>query len=905
MSLLRNIASGLRSLLEKKRAAGELDEQLYGFLAMAAEEKTKQGMTPKEALRAVRLERGTLEATKEIIHSAGWAFLLETCWQDFCYGLRALRKSPGFAVLAVLILALGIGANTAVFSVVHAVLLRPLPYNDPDRLAMLWVSDTRSVGWAVSDGSTSYQDYLEWRRQVHSFQDLAVFYKRGWSVVTLTGEEPKKVQGAFVSSNFFPLMGVPPLLGRAFTEEELRRRERLIVLSYGVWQSRFGGSPEALGQKLYIDGKPWQVVGVMPPEFRFPFLAGNWEDHIEDEVQLWAPLTTNPSDEPSASGSLNVTRSPGKARFQVVGRLKPTVSIGTAQNEMDTIAGRLAGEYPDSNKTLGVRVRRLDEYIAGEMRRPLLLLSLCVLLLLLIACTNLATLSLARGVARARELAVRAAIGATRMRLVRQLLTESALLAILAGGTGLLLAGPTVRLIVALSPVNIPRLDETRMDAAVLAFSFLLALLCSLAFGLVPARRFSAGDPHELLKTGQQSTATNTLPMQGLLVGAQFALSLVLLVNAGLLIRSFVKVLEIDPGFRPDHILTVRMLVSDPDAAPRGRIADYYQRVLERLRQIPGVQAAGTVSNIFFREENRNHALRQVEGHPAEPEANWTPLVWAQIGGDYFRAMGIPLLKGRYFHSLDGPGSPPVAIVNQTLAKRYWPGEDPIGKRLKGFDPRGQNDDWVTVVGLVADMRSHGLERAPMAEIYEAQAQSGEATPNLVVRTSSGPVLPAETIRATLRSLDKGVILSGIETMQDVLHEQTAPRRFQAWMMGLFSSLALLLAAAGVYGVIHYFVAQRIPEIGIRMAFGASRKDIVVLLLRRAVRFAGTGLAVGLALAYWSASLLKKMLFGITDTDPLSFVGALSLLVLAALAATYFPARRATRVDPMVALRYE
>src|SRR6266566_3027521 len=581
MSLLRNIASGLRSLLEKKRAAGELDEQLYGFLAMAAEEKTKQGMTPKEALRAVRLERGTLEATKEIIHSAGWAFLLETCWQDFCYGLRALRKSPGFAVLAVLILALGIGANTAVFSVVHAVLLRPLPYNDPDRLAMLWVTDTRSVGWAVSDGSTTYRDYIEWRRQARWFEDLAVFYKRGWSVVTLSGEEPEKVQGAFVSSNFFPLMGVPPVLGRAFSEEELRRHERLIVLSYGAWQSRFGGSPQALGRKLDIDGKPWQVVGVMPPQFRFPFLAGNWENHVDGEVQLWAPLTTNPADEPPASDSLNLTRPPGKARFQVVGRLKPTVSIRTAQTEMDTIARRLAREYPDSNKTLGVHVRRLDEYIAGEMRRPLLLL-------LLIACTNLATLSLARGVARARELAVRAAIGATRMRLVRQLLTESALLAILAGGTGLLLAGPTVRLIVALSPVNIPRLDETRMDAAVLAFSFLLALLCSLAFGLVPARRFSAGDPHELLKTGQQSTATNTLPMQGLLVGAQFALSLVLLVNAGLLIRSFVKVLEIDPGFRPDHILTVRMLVSDPDAAPRGRIADYYQRVLERLRQIPG-----------------------------------------------------------------------------------------------------------------------------------------------------------------------------------------------------------------------------------------------------------------------------------------------------------------------------
>jgi len=332
---------------------------------------------------------------------------------------------------------------------------------------------------------------------------------------------------------------------------------------------------------------------------------------------------------------------------------------------------------------------------------------------------------------------------------------------------------------------------------------------------------------------------------------------------------------------------------------------DYYQRAWERLHKMPGVQAVGTIGNIFFLEENQNHALRQVEGHPPEPVDSWTPLVWTQVSGDYFRAMAIPLLQGRYFTSQDGPESPPVAIINRTLAKRYWPGEDPIGKRLKGFDPRGRNDEWVTVVGLVGDMRSHGLERLPMAEIYEVQAQRGEATPNLIVRISVDPMQLAPTIRSTLRSLDKSVILSGITTMQDVLREQTAARRFQAWLMGVFSALALLLAAVGVYGVMHYFVTQRIPEIGVRMAFGACGKDIVSLFMRRAMRFAGAGLAVGLVLALWSASLIKRMLFGVTNTDPLSFLGALSLLIVVALSATYFPARRATRVDPMVALRYE
>src|SRR5882724_8182426 len=901
----RVIANRIRGLFTRKNHDSELDLELRAHLEMLTDENIRRGMTPAEARYAARREFGGVEQTKELYRQQRGLPFLETLLQDVRYALRMLRKSRGFTATTVLILALGIGANAAVFNILHAVLLRPLPFRNPEQLTMLSVTDSRPHNFAVTDGSTNYRDFVEWRCQTHAFEDLAIFYKRGWSIVTLTGEEPEKVQGAFVSTNLFTLMGIQPLLGHAFTEEDLQHRERVVILSHGLWQSRFGGSLEALGHDIYIDDKPWRVVGVMPPQFRFPFLAGTWENRVEGEVQLWAPLTTNPYEDSSSSDPFSLTRPQGIARFQVIARLNPKVPLEAAQAEMDTIAARLALQYPDSDKTLGVQVRRLKEYIAGEMRRPLLLLSLCVLLLLLLACTNLATLFLARGVARARELAVRAAIGATRWRVIRQLLTESVLLGIIAGGAGVLLAGPALHLMVALSPVTVPRLDETRIDTAVLVFSFLLALLCGLGFGLAPARRFSAADPHELLKTGQQITASSTLGIQGLLVGAQFALSLVLLASASLLIRSFVEVLALDPGFQPDHILTMKVQFANPDATPPARMNDYYQRAWERLHKMPGVQAVGTVGNIFFLEENQNHALRQVEGHPPEPVDSWTPLVWTQVSGDYFRAMAIPLLQGRYFTSQDGPESPPVAIINQTLAKRYWPGEEPIGKRLKGFDPRGRKDEWVTVVGLVGDMRSHGLEREPMAEIYEVQAQRGEATPNLIVRTSADPMQLAPTIRSTLRSLDKSVILSGISTMQEVLREQTAARRFQAWLMGLFSALALLLAAVGVYGVMHYFVTQRIPEIGVRMAFGACGKDIVSLFMRRAMRFAGAGLAVGLVLALWSASLIKRMLFGVTNTDPLSFLGALSLLIVVALSATYFPARRATRVDPMVALRYE
>jgi predicted permease len=629
----------IRQLFSRRRIHGELSEEIRVHLEEKVEELVAGGVARKDAEAAARREFGNVTLAVQDGREVWRWMWLEDFWGDVRYAFRMLRKNAGFSAIAILILALGIGVNTAVFSLLHAVLLRPLPYRDPGKLAMLWVTDTRHVGWAVSDGSTSYRDFLEWKRAARSFEDVALFYKRGWSVLTLSaGDEPEKVQGGFVGANFFALMGIEPQMGRAFSEEDVQRRERLVILSYELWQTRFGGSPDMLGRDIQINGTGWRVIGVMPERFRFPFL----------DVKLWAPLTTNPFEEPDPNDPFNLNRPQSVARFQVIGRLKRGIAVQDAQAEMDTIAARQAGEYPDADKTLGVRVRPLDEYVSGEMRKPLWLLSLCVLVVLLIACTNLATLFLARSVGRRRELAVRAALGASRWRVVRQLLTESALLGLIAGGAGVLLAKSAMGFLVALAPFSVPRMEEAHIDPAVLGFSLVLSLACGISFGLAPARRFSGSDPQEALKSGRQAGG-HSLKTEGVLVGAQFALSLVLLASASLLIRSFVDVLEINPGFKPEHILTMQLEFADPDAMPTARISAYYQSALERVREIPGVQAAGTVGNIFFLEEDRNHALKQVEGRAPEPESSWTPLVWTQVSGDYFSGDGDSAAEGAIF----------------------------------------------------------------------------------------------------------------------------------------------------------------------------------------------------------------------------------------------------------------
>jgi len=545
----------------------------------------------------------------------------------------------------------------------------------------------------------------------------------------------------------------------------------------------------------------------------------------------------------------------------------------------------------------------LNEHIVGNVRRSLSVLFGAVLFVLLIGCTNLANLFLARGASRTREFAVRAAIGAGRGRLIFQVLTESVTVALIGGAAGVLVAIMAIRGLKAFGPEDIPRLAETGIDGGVLLFTIGISLAAGIFFGLVPAWRVSRNDPNETLKEGGRNASEGRSGRRAhaLLVTAEFAMAVILLSGAGLLIRSFLAVLAIDPGFRPEHVLTVN--IEFPYSMTQTRQEAFYRRAFERVAALPGVQAAGAVSNLFFLNDARTWGLRQVESRPPEPVGRWTQLVWTQVSGDYFRAMGIPLIKGRYFTDHDGPDSPPVAIVNQTLARRYWPGEDAVGKRLKGFDPRGRNDEWVTVVAVVGDTHSYGLERQPISQIYEAQMQRHENTPQLVVRTASDPARLAAAIRATVRAVDNTAVISNITTMEQRLGEQTARRRFQTWLLGLFSALALALAAIGIFGVMHYSVAYRTHEFGVRMALGARAADVFGMVIRQGLLLAGIGVCAGILGSLWLTQALSGMLYGVTARDPVTFFAVAFVLLATALSACYIPARRATKVDPMVALR--
>ncbi|PYT95493.1 MAG: hypothetical protein DMG38_27030 [Acidobacteria bacterium] len=893
MSVLRSIAGGLRSLFRKERVGRELDEELNGFLEMAAEEKIKQGMSRKDALRAVRLDGGTLEVSKEIVRSAGWESFIETLWQDLRFATRTLRKVPGFTVVAVLTLALGIGANTAIFSVIEAVLLRPLPYKDPSRVVLLPdPQDPNGEG-------ISYRDFESWKSQSRSFEDMAVYYRNsGWSRVTLTGAgEPDSVQGAFVSANFFPLMGISPVLGRAFTREEEARQQRVVVLSYGQWVRRFGASRDVVGKMLPIDGSNSQVIGVMPANFQLP----------ARDSQFWAPITTNRywGDPQLARVDSTHTRHFYK-RWNVVGRLKPGITYREAQAEMDTIIGRLQQLDP-TNRERSVNVVPLRVNLRGNTRLAFSILFAAVFFVLLIACSNVGNLILARGAARDREMAVRTALGAGRVRLTRQLFTESVLLALLSGCLGLVFASLGVHALIAFGPPDIPRLDEASVDDGVLAFTLALSLLAAVIFGMIPAWKISQSNPNESLKSGARS-ASGSMILRGtrnLLVVMEFALAMVLLTGAGLLVRSFLAVQGVDPGFRSERVLTMRIML--PAGTPESRRTAVYDEVIERVRTMHGVQAAGAIDGLFELGETMNLGLRTIEGRAPEPPEQWTALTWKTIRGDYFQAMGVPLLRGRYFSEQDVSGSPLAAIADESMARRYWPGEDAIGKRFKGQDPRGRNDDWLTVIGVVHDMRRHGLERSPTPHIFEwyKQATLGDTTPDLVVRTQGEPLAFAATLRSTVRGLDQTAILSPVTTMEAQLSGQLSPRRFQTTLLSLFSLLALILASVGMFALMHYSVSQRTHEIGVRIALGAQRGDVMRLVIWKGGQLALTGVGIGILAALALTRLMSSLLFGVSVTDPATIGGVAMLLTLVALIGCYIPMRRAMRVDPIVALRYE
>ena len=889
MDLRHILLNRFVALFRRRKLDEELDDELHTHIDFAIEENLKLGMSASEARMVALRNFGGLTQTKENYRVQRGLPFIEVLAQDLRFALRQLRRSPGYTAVCLITLCLGIGVNAAIFSVIQAVILRPLPYHDPNRLIHL--TDPQDP----QDGGILYKDFVSLKEQSRAFVEMAVYYRdSGWSRVTLTGAgEPEAVQGAFVSASLFPLLGMSPSLGRAFTSEEESRHERVVMLSQSLWRRRFGGSPDVLGQSIRIDGDVSRVIGVMPETFQFP----------AKDSQFWAPITTNHYWGDPGIDSNDGSHSRGYyARWQAIARLKENASREQAQTELDTIFNRLETADPDSNRGGGIKAMQLRVEVNGNTRLALYVLFAAVCLLLLIACTNVANLLLAKGLSRTHEMVLRTALGAGRGRIVQQSLTEIVLLAALSGLLSLPVAYFGIHALTAIGPRDIPRLQETGLNLSMLGFTFAVVLLCAAVLGLAPAVRSWRTDPGEGMRSKSVATSDSggLRSLRSVLIVAEISLSVVLLTGAGLLIHSFLIVKAVDPGFDPEHVLTVNISLAGGSS---GWPAPLFDSVDARLRSLPGVKDTGAVDSLFDLGSTDNLGLRSVEGHLPEPRKQWTALTWDTVRGDYFQAIGAQLLHGRYFSEEDGAHSPLVAVIDESAARRYWPGENAIGKRFKGQDSRGQNDDWLTVIGVVRDIRTHGLERQPTPHIYEWYRQSGNATPDFVVRAAGNPSEKAATLRRAILSVAPAAILSNIMTVDRQLSQQLAPRRFQTSLLGFFSLLALLLASVGIYGLMHYSVAQRTREIGIRMALGAKRGSILAMVIRYGLVLVCFGLGAGLAMDWVATRLLSRLLYGVTPSDPITLASVSMLLLVVSLVASLVPARRAASIDPIIALR--
>jgi putative ABC transport system permease protein len=805
---------------------------------------------------------------------------METLIQDLRYGVRVLLKRPAFTAIIVLALAIGIGANTAIFSVINAILLRPLPYKNPDRISMIWL-DNKKLG--VDQDWHSYPNYMDYKEQNQSFEDMAAFNDRSFN---LTGAgEPVRVTGVWATASMFPVMGVEPALGRAFAvEEEEPGKDLVVVISNGLWQRLFGADRDVVGRPINLNGVDRTIIGVMPPGFSFP----------EKETEIWVPLALSPQRK-QARGAFSL---------KAVGRLKPGVTIEQARADMGAIATRLQEQYPNM-AGYGVNLVPLHEQVTGKVRPALLVLLVAVAFVLLIACANVANLLLARAAVREREMAIRAALGARRSRIVRQLLTESVVLAILGGVAGLLIATWGLDVLIALSPPDTPRLEQVGVDVRVMAFTLGVSLLTGLVFGLVPALESSKPDMNESLKEGGRGSTGGRRGsrVRNLLVVSEIALSLVLLICAGLMIRSFVRLQAFDLGFNPNNLITMHVQLPGSKYRNEQQAVDFFQRLFKRLESAPGVQAAGGISSIFL-SDTPNSTTFTIEGRPPQPDAERVEVPVDGVTSNYFRVMGIPLLKGREFDDRDVIGSTPVAIINETFARRFFADEDPVGKRFVYGNPDPRNP-WITIVGVVADTRRTGFEKAVRPETFLPQYQNPDTALTIVARTASDPAGFANTLRGEVWAVDKDQAVYDIKTMDQTLSEMTSRRRFTMTLLGVLAGAALILAAMGIYGVISYSVTQRTHEIGIRLAMGAQTSDVLRLIVGQAARLAFEGVSVGLVASFSLTRFMSSLLYGVSATDPLTFAAISLVLTGVALGASYVPARRAMRVDPIVALRYE
>lgn len=802
---------------------------------------------------------------------------MRTMFQDVLYGFRMLLKNPGLTIAAILTLAIGIGANTLIFSGVNAILLRPLPYDNPDRLVMIWENMPKVNIW---EGKVSYSDFLDWKRQSQFTQEMGIFSRWGF---TLTGvADPEHLKGAVVSADFFPLLRVKPVLGRTFLpEEDQQGTEGKVLLSHALWQRRFGGSPSVIGQPLTLNARSYTVLGVLPADFDFVPLK---------DVALWAPI--------GVVAGKDVLENRGyRVNNHVVARLKDGATQQQAHADLVSIARRLEQEYPDTNAGVGAAVVDLHEQIVGNVRIILLIIFGAVTSVLLIACVNIANLLLARSNVRKTEMAIRVALGASRARIIRQLLTESVLLAVIGGALGLLLAVVGINLLIAIAPESIPRVGETSLDWRVLAFTFGVSTLTGILFGLAPALQASKPDLNETLKSTTRGSTANHNRVRSLLVVSEVALALTLLVVAGLMIRSFLQLQHVEPGFNSKNVLTMQISLPQTRYASEQQQVTFFQQLLPRIEALPNVETAAVVNSLPLSGQGAGINF-QIAGAPPAAPGEQKECQYRVASPKYFQTMNIPLLKGRYFTNSDDLSTPGVAIINQAMARRYFPNEDPIGKRV-GF---GGGPFWCEIVGIVGDVRHYKLAAEPQPEVYLSNFQDPWRYMTLVIRTTNNSTITG-SVREEILAIDQDQPVYNIRAMDEVLSESVAQPRFNLWLLAIFAGVALLLAVVGIYGVMSYLVVQRTKEIGVRLALGADQKEILKMVVGQGMILTLVGIVVGLLTSFAITRAISSLLYGVTATDPITFVAVSLLMFIVAVVANLIPALKATKVDPVVALR--